>query len=203
MSVQEKYNDIFPTRLRNLIEDRGTTITAVSKELGISRQAVSQYADGSAQPNVDKLVSIARFFSVSTDYLVGLSNYENHHTGELTASDMGIMDEAARQLAKDKAKRAGISGGLLSMLAKSPQFSDFASAVADYIGAVKRADEWAVTVSSIYEERKNVRMKRFLLTEGLFDVLDDWVKLPDFAAREKAARAREEKQNALNQKKDD
>lgn len=203
MGVQEKYNDAFPTRLRKLIDDRGTTITAVSKELGISRQAVSQYADGTAQPNVDKLVSIARFFNVSTDYLVGLSNYERRSTGELTAADMGIADEAAQQLAEDKRDHAGVSGAYLSMLAKSPQFSSFAFAVSDYIGAVERAHKWGNTLSSIYEERKNVRMKRFLLSEALFDVLNDWIEPPDFSTKEIIARAKEGKNHALNQKKDD
>lgn len=202
MGVQEKYNDTFPARLRKLIDDRGTTITAVSKELGISRQAVSQYADGTAQPNVDKLVSIAKFFGVSSDYLVGLSNYEQRSTGELTAADMGIADEAAQQLAEDKRDHAGVSGRYLSMLAKSPQFSSFAFAISDYIGAVDRAHKWGNTLSGIYEERKNVRIKRFLLSEALFDVLNDWIEPPDFSTKEIIARAKEEKNNALNQKKD-
>ena len=203
MGVQEKYNDAFPARLRKLIDDRGTTITAVSKELGISRQAVSQYADGTAQPNVDKLVSIAKFFGVSSDYLVGLSNYEQRSTGELTAADMGILDEAAQQLAKDKRDHAGVSGMYLSMLAKSPQFSSFAFAISDYIGAVDRAHKWGHTLSGIYEERKNVRIKRFLLSEALFDVLNDCIEPPDFSTKEIIARAKEGKNNALNQKKDD
>lgn len=203
MGMQEKYNDAFPARLRKLIDDRGTTITAVSKELGISRQAVSQYADGTAQPNVDKLVSIAKFFGVSSDYLVGLSNYEQRSTGELTAADMGILDEAAQQLAKDKRDHAGVSGMYLSMLAKSPQFSSFAFAISDYIGAVDRAHKWGHTLSGIYEERKNVRIKRFLLSEALFDVLNDWIEPPDFSTKEIIARAKEGKNNALNQKKDD
>ena len=54
----------------------------------------------------------------------------------------------------------------------------------------------------IYEERKNVRIKRFLLSEALFDVLNDWIEPPDFSTREIIARAKEEKNNALNQKKD-
>ena len=203
MGMQEKYNDAFPARLRKLIDDRGTTITAVSKELGISRQAVSQYADGTAQPNVDKLVSIAKFFGVSSDYLVGLSNYEQRSTGELTAADMGILDEAAQQLAEDKRDHAGVSGVYLSMLAKSPQFSSFAFAISDYIGAVDRAHKWGHTLSGIYEERKNVRIKRFLLSEALFDVLNDWIEPPDFSTKEIIARAKEGKNNALNQKKDD
>ena len=76
MPTQENYTKPFPSRLRKLIESRETTITALAKELKISRQAVSQYADGSAQPNIEKLVSIARFFHVSTDYLVALSKSE-------------------------------------------------------------------------------------------------------------------------------
>ena len=203
MGVQEKYKVSFPARLGKLVDDRGTIITAVSKELGISRQAVSQYADGTAQPNVDKLVSIAKFFGVSSDYLVGLSNYEQRSTGELTAADMGILDEAAQQLAKDKRDHAGVSGMYLSMLAKSPQFSSFAFAISDYIGAVDRAHKWGHTLSGIYEERKNVRIKRFLLSEALFDVLNDWIEPPDFSTKEIIARAKEGKNNALNQKKDD
>lgn len=197
MATQEKYNEPFPSRLRKLLDDHGVTITALSKALKISRQAVSQYTDGSAQPNIEKLRAIASFFDVSADYLVGLSDYEKRSTAELTAADMGIMDEAARQLADDKIHYAGISGGVLSMLAMSPQFSDFASAVSDYIGAVNRAKEWSRTVSSIYEERKNVRVKRFLLTESLFDVLDDYVKIPDFSALELKARMLEKKRKEV------
>ena len=37
-------------------------------------------------------------------------------------------------------------------------------------------------------------MKRFLLTESLFDVLDDYIKLPDFSALELKARMLERKQ---------
>ena len=194
MATQEKYNEPFPSRLRKLLDDRGITITALSKELKISRQAVSQYTDGSAQPNIEKLRAIASFFDVSADYLVGLSDYEKKSTAELTAADMGIMDEAAQQLADDKINYAGVSGAVLSMLVSSPQFSDFASAVSDYIGAVDRAKKWSKTVSSIYEERKNVRVKRFLLTESLFGVLEDYIKLPDFSALELKARMLEKRQ---------
>ena len=201
MATQEKYNEPFPSRLRKLLDDRGVTITALSKELKISRQAVSQYTDGSAQPNIEKLRAIAAFFDVSADYLVGLSDYEKKSTAELTAADMGIMDEAAQQLAEDKRNHAGVSGAYLSMLAKSPQFSSFAFAVSDYIGAVERAHKWGNTLSGIYEERKNVRMKRFLLSEALFDVLNDWIEPPDFSTKEIIARAKEGKNHALNQEK--
>ena len=64
---------VFHTRLRELIKERGITITALAKELKISRQSVSQYINGSAYPNIERLFMIARFFDVSIDYLVGLT----------------------------------------------------------------------------------------------------------------------------------
>ena len=77
MAAQEKYNATFPTRLRELIASRGTTITALAHELKISRQAVSQYQDGSTQPNLQKLVEISRYFNVSADWLLGLTDTQN------------------------------------------------------------------------------------------------------------------------------
>lgn len=74
MAGDDKYFGVFPTRLRGLIESRKTTITALANVLKISRQSVSQYQDGTGQPNVDKLCKIAQHFNVSTDYLVGLSS---------------------------------------------------------------------------------------------------------------------------------
>lgn len=62
-----KYKSVFATRLRELIKERGITITALAKELKISRQAVSQYINGSAYPNIERLFMIARFFDVSAD----------------------------------------------------------------------------------------------------------------------------------------
>lgn len=70
---QDKYNAPFPSNLRAILKEKGITITALSNALGISRQAVSQYADGTGQPNADKLTRIADFFGVSTDWLLGRS----------------------------------------------------------------------------------------------------------------------------------
>ncbi len=188
MDMQDKYNSPFPSRLRKLLDERKITITSLAKELKITRQAVSQYADGSVQPNVERLVSIANFFDVSTDYLVGLSEYEKRETAGLTAESMGILDEAAQQLAEDKQQRAGISGALLSLLVKSPMFGDFASAVSEYFRAVAHAQSWAHSVSGVFNERKNVRMKQFLMNEAFSDVLNDVSPLPDFSEMEKKAR---------------
>jgi transcriptional regulator with XRE-family HTH domain len=44
----------------------------LAEKIGVSRQAVSKWEQDAAQPEIDKLISLARTFSVSTDVLLGL-----------------------------------------------------------------------------------------------------------------------------------
>lgn len=63
----------FATRLNLLMEEKKITQKALADHLGITRQAVAQYLAGNTRPNIDILVKIAQFFSVSADYLLGIS----------------------------------------------------------------------------------------------------------------------------------
>lgn len=65
------YNSLFSSRLRDLLNKKNISMQALSVEIGVSRQAISQYCDGSTVPNADKLLKIADYFGVSLDYLVG------------------------------------------------------------------------------------------------------------------------------------
>ncbi len=70
----DKYHSIFATRLRELLESRKITMTELAREIGVTRQAVSQYQDGSTQPNAETITNIANYFDVSADYLLGLAD---------------------------------------------------------------------------------------------------------------------------------
>ena len=102
MAGDDKYFGVFPTRLRGLIESRKTTITALANVLKISRQSVSQYQDGTGQPNVDKLCKIAQHFNVSTDYLVGLSSIPstNNDTRDI-CEKTGLSEHTVSSLMQD------------------------------------------------------------------------------------------------------
>lgn len=201
MGAQGNYNAVFAERLRKLLENRGITITELAKHLQISRQAVSQYTDGSAQPNIEKLSKIANFFEVSSDYLIGLSEYERLETANYTASDMGISDSAAKRLYEDNI-HSGISGGLLSLLANSPYFYDLAEAVGSYSLQVSRVNKYCNTVSSVWKENKTLRYKRFEVNESLYDVLNSAFPVAPFSERIKTAREREAQFNAVNSQED-
>lgn len=91
-----KHDSVFATKLRELIKERNTTITAVAEHLGFSRQAVSQYCNGDTQPNVDAILKISEYFNVSCDYLLrGVSSENLSISEELGLSEDSILSLVA------------------------------------------------------------------------------------------------------------
>ncbi|MFA7533641.1 MAG: helix-turn-helix transcriptional regulator [Tissierellaceae bacterium] len=65
----------FSDRLRLLREEKFLTQNDLAKMLNISRQSISNYESGTRFPNdVQILIKLSQIFSVSVDYLVGISN---------------------------------------------------------------------------------------------------------------------------------
>lgn len=67
------YNKAFPSNLRKLIASSGKTQRGLAAHLHKSAQAISYYCDGTSSPDWETIVQIANYFSVSTDYLLGLT----------------------------------------------------------------------------------------------------------------------------------
>ena len=61
-------------RIKELRTERNITQVTLAKELSVSKQSVSNWENDNIQPSIDMLIKIAEFFSVSTDYLLGLDN---------------------------------------------------------------------------------------------------------------------------------
>lgn len=66
---------VFPDRLRKLREREGKSRIVLSQLCGLPDGAVRKYERREAKPNIDSLVAIADHFNVSTDYLLGRTNY--------------------------------------------------------------------------------------------------------------------------------
>lgn len=66
----ELYNSHFAATLRDLMEKNGTTQKELADSVGVRPQTLSLYTTGETQPNVDKLLKIAEYFGVTTDYLI-------------------------------------------------------------------------------------------------------------------------------------
>lgn len=95
-TTKDGYNDPFPTALRNLMNERKVTQDTIAQVLGLkNRQSVTGYVDGSTLPTIDKVVALAKFFSVSADYLLGLSTIKTVDTSRRAVCDYLGVSEAA------------------------------------------------------------------------------------------------------------
>lgn len=61
---------MFQERLYQLRKERGLSQEELANEVGVSRQAVQKWESGAAQPTLDKLAALARYFGVTLDFLV-------------------------------------------------------------------------------------------------------------------------------------
>lgn len=58
-------------RLRELRQKKGVTQTQVAEYLGLKLRAYQYYESGEHRPEYEKLMALADFFEVTTDYLLG------------------------------------------------------------------------------------------------------------------------------------
>ena len=61
----------FAERLKELRIEKGLSQGAVSKALGLTRNAFTNYEMGIREPSLEIVVKICDFFDVSADYLLG------------------------------------------------------------------------------------------------------------------------------------
>ena len=62
-------------RLRELREEQGLTQKELSKRLGLNSVTYLHYEKSQREPPLSVLVEMAKYFEVSTDFLLGLSDY--------------------------------------------------------------------------------------------------------------------------------
>ena len=99
-SMFHSYNSVFATRLRKIMGEQSKTQKEVADVLGITRQAISQYLDGAVQPNAEKLYKLSKYFQVSCDWLIGLSEVSLPGTTFRAVHEMtGLSQESILQLA--------------------------------------------------------------------------------------------------------
>lgn len=65
---------IFGERLLSLRENKKLSQSAVAKVLGVTRTQLSDMENGKAGTTLTRLVMLAEFYHVSTDYLLGITD---------------------------------------------------------------------------------------------------------------------------------
>ena len=88
-----------PERLKDLRTECGLTLEQLSEATGISRAALRKYeADDFKDISPFSIAALAKFYGVSADYLMGLTETKNHPNIELEALHLG---DGAIEVLKD------------------------------------------------------------------------------------------------------
>ena len=62
----------FGSKLKFLREEKGLTQTQLAKLVYIDKSTIAKYENNNIQPSTHMVIVMAKFFNVSTDYLLGL-----------------------------------------------------------------------------------------------------------------------------------
>ena len=100
----------FGERLEDLIKLNKTTATALAKDTGLAQSAISDYLNKGRAPDCATIYALARHFSVSADYLLGI---EPIPATDLTTRDIhrktGLSEENISRLLKVENHTSGLS----------------------------------------------------------------------------------------------
>lgn len=107
--------------LKLLRMERNLTQADVASVLSITPEAYTQYEKGRRQPNLENLTRLSNFFMVTTDYLLGISDYRNFDEYSITlplspklSTDEEQLLNSYRKLSSDlKAEIRGEIKGIL------------------------------------------------------------------------------------------
>ncbi len=61
-------------RIKDLREDRDLRQTDVAQAIGIDQRSLSNYETGKTNPDSETVIKLAKYFGVTCDYLLGVSN---------------------------------------------------------------------------------------------------------------------------------
>ena len=67
----------YAERMRNLRQDNDLSQKKVADMLGIAQTTYSQYELEKRPMHIDYLIALCKFYNVSADYMLGLSNRKN------------------------------------------------------------------------------------------------------------------------------
>lgn len=72
----------YMVRMRNLREDNDLTQQEVATMLGTSQTMYARYERGANEMPIRHLIKLAKYYDVSTDYLLGLTKERNKYPAE-------------------------------------------------------------------------------------------------------------------------
>ncbi len=92
-------------RISELRTARGWTQAELARRLNMTRNGVNSWEQGLSMPSPALLVELAKTFSVSTDYLLGIERLDSINVTGLAQRDVAILAELAERLRNNSSDR--------------------------------------------------------------------------------------------------
>ena len=172
LSIQE--------RLKDLRVERGLTLGQLAEQTGLSKSALGSYeTEDFKDISHYALIRLAKFYGVTADYLLGLSEMKNHPNADL--ADLRLSDEMI-----DLLKSGRIDNTLLCELAAHPDFPRLMADLEIYVNgtALKQAqganaivDTMSATVIKKHNPGMSDTQLRQLITAHIDE--DEFFSVPE------------------------
>lgn len=91
-------------RIRELRSARNITQVELARSLSVSKQSISNWENDNILPSIEMLVKIADFFSVSTDYLLGLDDKKYLLISGLNEEQIAHIQQLVDDIAENNQK---------------------------------------------------------------------------------------------------
>lgn len=130
---------MFSQRLKELRTKKNLTLRQLGKDLGISYSSLSNYENGSQQPNFDTLEKIANYFGVRLDYLTGKSDsatYNDFYHQENLRNFNTLFENATPLMQENFSMTLDLLFLILSDIMKSEQNSEMLSTLNDILSDI-------------------------------------------------------------------
>ena len=85
-------------KIKALREAKGITQAELARSLSITRGGVNSWEQDFSTPTPASIVELAKFFGVSTDYLLGVSSSQAIDTTGLSQRDVALLAELSERL---------------------------------------------------------------------------------------------------------
>lgn len=95
---------MFGEIIHKLRKSYGLNQVELARNLGVTKQAVSNWENNNILPSIDMLIRIAQYFSVSCDYLLEMDHRYMIDASELTLEEVSHIQQIVNDISKARAK---------------------------------------------------------------------------------------------------
>ena len=80
-------------RIRTLRKSKSISQAKLAEHLGLTKGAVNSWESDSTQPTLIYIMKLAKYFNVSSDYLLGLTNQKMINVDGLTDKQISTLND--------------------------------------------------------------------------------------------------------------